>query len=72
MKCAHGTTVGQLDENSLFYLRSRGLDKERAKRVLTRAFAASVVNTLPIPELQEHLGEQVEQRLRALNEEVSA
>lgn len=68
VKCAHGTTVGQLDERSLFYLRSRGLDKARAKRVLTRAFAATVVEHAPIAELHELIGERVEQRLRQLGE----
>lgn len=66
VKCAHGTTVGQLDEKALFYLRSRGLDKHRAKRILTRAFAASVVNKSPIAKLREFIGDRVEQRLRAL------
>jgi len=66
VKCAHGTTVGQLDERALFYLRSRGLDRERAKRVLTRAFATSIVNKSPIPELHELIGHAVEQRLRDL------
>ncbi len=68
MKCAHGTTVGQLDERALFYLRSRGLDEARAKRVLTRAFAATVVEHAPIVELHELIGERVESRLRALGE----
>lgn len=66
VKCAHGTTVGQLDEDALFYLRSRGLDRERAKRVLTRAFAASIVNKSPIAELHDLIGDAVEQRLRSL------
>ena len=64
VKCAHGTTVGQLDERALFYLRSRGLDEARAKRVLTRAFAATVVEHAPIAELHELIGERVEHRLR--------
>ncbi len=68
VKCAHGTTVGQLDERSLFYLRTRGLDKARAKRVLTRAFAATVVEHAPIAELHELIGERVEHRLRELGE----
>lgn len=71
VKCAHGTTVGQLDEASLFYLRTRGLDKERARRVLTRAFAASVVNTLPLVELRELVGEIVEDHLQTLIEGAS-
>lgn len=68
VKCAHGTTVGQLDERALFYLRSRGLDDARARRVLTRAFAASVVEDAPIPEMREFIGGRVERRLRALGE----
>ena len=63
VKCAHGTTVGQLDEAALFYLRSRGLDTTHAKRVLTRAFATSVVMQSPIPEMHEFITNLVEQRL---------
>ena len=66
VKCAHGTTVGQLDERALFYLRTRGLDKPRAERILTRAFAASIVARSPIDELHELLGDKVEHRLREL------
>ena len=68
VKCAHGTTVGQLEERALFYLRSRGLDEARAKRILTRAFAATVVEHAPIAELHELIGERVENRLRELGE----
>jgi Fe-S cluster assembly protein SufD len=63
VKCSHGTTVGQLDDKAMFYLRSRGLGEEQAKRILTRAFAATVVNKVPISELRELIAEQVEQRL---------
>ncbi len=66
VKCAHGTTVGQLDERAMFYLRSRGLDRDKAQRILTRAFAASVVEHVPLPELHERIGERVELRLREL------
>lgn len=63
VKCAHGTTVGQLDERALFYLRSRGLNREHAERVLTRAFAASVIAGQPLEELAEFMQSRVEQRL---------
>jgi Fe-S cluster assembly protein SufD len=43
VKCAHGATVGQLDEASLFYLRSRGLDEAHARNILTYAFAAEAL-----------------------------
>jgi Fe-S cluster assembly protein SufD len=43
VKCAHGVTVGQLDEKSIFYLQSRGIDEETAKHILTFAFANEMV-----------------------------
>ncbi|MYN12045.1 Fe-S cluster assembly protein SufD [Pusillimonas sp. TS35] len=46
VKCAHGATVGQLDETSLFYLRSRGLDEAHARHVLTYAFAAEAISRI--------------------------
>ncbi|MGB3288351.1 MAG: Fe-S cluster assembly protein SufD [Burkholderiaceae bacterium] len=46
VKCAHGATVGQLDEDSMFYLRSRGLDEVHARNVLTYAFAAQAVDRI--------------------------
>jgi len=67
VKCAHGTTVGQLDDAALFYLRTRGLDPQLAKRMLTRAFATSVIEKSPIPELRDLISSQVEQRLGDLD-----
>lgn len=63
VKCAHGTTVGQLDEAALFYLQARGIDRAQAQRMLTRAFAISVVEKCPLPALQELVGTLVEGRL---------
>ena len=68
VKCSHGTTVGQLDDAALFYLRSRGLDRQEATRALTRAFGASIVSHSPIALLADHLTETVEQRLSALTD----
>jgi Fe-S cluster assembly protein SufD len=68
VKCAHGTTVGQLDDDALFYLRTRGLDPREATRVLTRAFAATVVEKSPIAELRELIASQVEARLGELDD----
>jgi Fe-S cluster assembly protein SufD len=68
VKCSHGTTVGQIDDNALFYLRSRGLDRQDAIRALTRAFGASIVNRLPITELAESLSAMVETRLAGLTD----
>jgi Fe-S cluster assembly protein SufD len=44
VKCTHGATVGQLDEESVFYLRSRGIDKDAARRMLTHAFGGEIIN----------------------------
>lgn len=68
VKCSHGTTVGQLDDAALFYLRSRGLDERDAKRALTRAFGASIVGRAPIGLLAEQLTEMVERRLSLLGD----
>ena len=68
VKCSHGTTVGQLDEAALFYLRSRGLDQQEATRALTRAFGASIVSQSPVAVAADHLSAVVEQRLSRLTD----
>lgn len=55
VKCVHGATVGQLDEEALFYLRSRGLPLETARRILTDAFFNDVLERMPHPILREHI-----------------
>jgi Fe-S cluster assembly protein SufD len=59
VKCAHGATVGQLDADQLFYLRSRGLSDARARNLLTYAFAAELIDRIPVPSLVESLEETV-------------
>ncbi len=53
VKCSHGCTIGQLDEDALFYMRSRGIGVDEAKAVLTYAFASEVIDNLSIPELKD-------------------
>lgn len=59
VKCSHGATVGQLDEQALFYLRSRGLGADEARRVLTGAFARSVLDRIDAPDLREFARQQL-------------
>ena len=66
VKCSHGTTVGQLDETALFYLRSRGLDKQRAVQILTHAFAAGLVSRVPVDAAKDALSKLMESRLGEL------
>jgi Fe-S cluster assembly protein SufD len=51
VKCAHGATVGTLDEEALFYLRSRGLDKDLARRLLIHAFAVGFLSRVRTPQM---------------------
>ena len=54
VKCSHGATVGQLDDNALFYLLSRGLDREAARELLTFAFADTVLARMPLAGVRRH------------------
>ncbi|MFC5475645.1 Fe-S cluster assembly protein SufD [Paraherbaspirillum soli] len=63
VKCTHGATVGQLDENQVFYLRSRGVDAAQAITLLTYAFASEIVERVGIALLQERLEELLINRL---------
>ena len=56
VKCGHGATVGQLDEQALFYLRSRGLDHHQARAMLTCGFAEQVLDRVQVPALRGYLG----------------
>lgn len=64
VKCSHGATIGRLDENQIFYLRSRGLDETLAKHLLTYAFASEMVHKLKVPALRSHLEEVILNRLK--------
>ncbi len=55
VKCTHGATVGQLDEDALFYLRARGLGLEQARNVLVHAFACDLLNRIAIAPIREQL-----------------
>jgi Fe-S cluster assembly protein SufD len=57
VKCAHGATVGQLDPDQVFYLESRGLSEATAHDLLTFAFAAEIVERIPVPALVRRLEE---------------
>ncbi len=59
VKCAHGAAIGQIDAEQLFYLQSRGLSTESARNLLTYAFAAEVVDRIPVPSLVERLEKAV-------------
>ena len=63
VKCSHGCTIGQLDDNALFYMRTRGISKEDAKTILTFAFASEAIEKLTIDELADITKKEMEKKL---------
>lgn len=63
VKCSHGCTTGQLDEEAMFYLQSRGVSKERARVLLLYAFAADVVENVKLEPLKAYLEDLISERL---------
>ncbi len=63
VKCSHGSTVGQLDEAALFYLRSRGIEQSAAQHLLSCAFAMSVLEDVSHPEILRHIKNKVVESL---------
>ncbi len=55
VKCAHGATVSQLEDDEVFYLQSRGLNQEEARKLLTYAFAIEIINHVPVASLKANL-----------------
>ena len=63
VKCSHGCTIGQLDEDALFYLRTRGIPKREAKGLLTYAFANNVLESVAIPALKTRINKLIATKL---------
>lgn len=63
VKCSHGSTIGQLDEQALFYLQTRGITARTARTMLSYAFCDEVIREVKIDSLREALGDMVKKRL---------
>lgn len=63
VKCTHGATVGQLDEEPMFYLRSRGIPEAAARKMLLQAFADDIAEKIKIPQLVNVLEQEIEKQL---------
>jgi Fe-S cluster assembly protein SufD len=63
VKCSHGCTIGQLDEEALFYLRSRGIPRKEAKALLTYAFANNVLESVQLPALKKRINHLIASKL---------
>jgi Fe-S cluster assembly protein SufD len=65
VKCNHGATIGRLDENQVFYLRSRGIPAHQARSLLTYAFASDLIHRIRVPSLKTALEKLIFRRLMA-------
>ncbi|MBQ0738599.1 Fe-S cluster assembly protein SufD [Aquimarina celericrescens] len=61
--CSHGCTIGQLDEDAMFYLKSRGIPAKEARALLMYAFANNVLSSVKIPELQKRVNKLIANKL---------
>ncbi|MEO0848151.1 MAG: Fe-S cluster assembly protein SufD [Cyanobacteria bacterium J06648_1] len=64
VKCAHGATVSQLEADEIFYLRSRGLSENDANQLLIDAFAAEIIDRLPLESLRTRITQTIEQKVK--------
>jgi len=62
VRCTHGATSGQLNEDEMFYLRSRGIPTKVAQRLIVGGFLNEVIQRLDQPALSEHLNRLIEQK----------
>ena len=67
VKCTHGATIGQIDEEQWFYLQTRGLSARVAKELLTRSFAKSIIETIDFPEVVKELNGTLLKKLEVRN-----
>ena len=63
VRCTHGATIGQLDEEALFYLRTRGIEATEARDLLIYAFARDIIERIGIPSVREYLEQALFERL---------
>ncbi|MBP3762436.1 MAG: SufD family Fe-S cluster assembly protein [Bacteroidales bacterium] len=63
VKCSHGSTIGQLDEQAMFYLMTRGISQRTAQTMLSYAFCDEVVRSIALPTLRDTVGDMVKKRL---------
>lgn len=63
VKCSHGCTIGQLDQETLFYLRTRGIPEKEAKALLMYGFAGNVLKSVKIPELKQRIHKLIARKL---------
>ena len=59
VKCAHGSTIGNLNEEALFYLRSRGISLKKSKQILLNSFMNELINNIPVDEVKNYIDNKI-------------
>ena len=67
VKCAHGSTTGQIDSEALFYMRSRGLTQRKATELIIRGFAEEIMKSITNKNISDYINEKINQWLRSSN-----
>lgn len=65
VKCSHGSTTGQLDQDAIFYMRARGISQEKAQSIMMQAFAKEVIETVKVEALKLYLEDLIDKKLSA-------
>ena len=67
VKCAHGSTTGQIDEEAIHYMRTRGINEMLAKQLILHSFLADIINKISLKDLKTKLNNKIENYLRNVN-----
>src|SRR5437867_1525786 len=68
VRCFHGATIGQIDNDAVFYLNSRGIAEDDAKRILIRGFAGEIIDAIRVPKVRDELEYQLNEWLQSVLE----
>ena len=63
VKCSHGCTIGRLDEEGMFYMRSRGIPEKMARNLLVHAFAMDILDHIKLAPVRQYIDQLIEERL---------
>ena len=69
VKCSHGATIGQLDNDATFYLKSRGIGEEASKVILLHAFASDIINHIKVDAVKNYAEEIINKRINKIKKE---
>ncbi|MGH9629718.1 MAG: SufD family Fe-S cluster assembly protein, partial [Bryobacteraceae bacterium] len=65
VRCTHGATIGQLDQEAIFYMQSRGIAQDRARDLLIYAFTREIIDRVKLAPLRARLEQTIQERLHA-------